>query len=152
MDTDQERERGCAVDWLEHVGRHLVALSAGPATGTPADSSPAKSENVKGHRRKRSNGSNTSKSSIEAAIAEVTGEPMIKSSLNTQTITEPPWASDQLLLQWLIEEGLVERNQNQGINEKCQWILVDRGVASEAAMVRRASGEDEERDAEGEME
>ena len=131
---EQERERGCAVDWLEHVGRHLVALTG----GTPISASGSmKAEDAcegdkKGHRRKKS-GSGASKSSVDAALKDD----------SEREFTEPPWAEDTLLLEWLIDEGLVEQSN---IRKEMKWVLVDRGIASEAAMTRRS-----EKDAMGDL-
>lgn len=157
-DADQERERGCAVDWLEHVGRHLVAMASAPVNGS-ATTSPIKPEDgteenkAKGHRRKRSGGSGSSKTSIDAAIAEVTGIDE-KKPVDPSSFTEPPWAEDELLLKWLIEECLVEESTTKEANGKTKWTLVERGIASEAAMTRRQSNdhEDAERDADGDTE
>lgn len=144
-DADQERERGCAVDWLEHVGRHLVALTSSTTSGSPTVHTPVKVEepvddnnnnNAKGHRRKRSGGSNASKSSADAALSEQKKP----SHTDLQSFSEPPWADDELLLSWLIEEGLVEESNGKGPNK---WTLVDRGIASEAAMTRRHGGEED---------
>ena len=154
-DADQERERGCAVDWLEHVGRHLVALT-GTSTTCPSNATPTKAEDstekIKGHRRKRSNGSNGSKSSMDVSTDTQNSDSHNK-DFDPSSFTEPPWADDQLLLTWLIEEGLVEESNNKN---NSRWTLVDRGVASEAAMTRRQSNENAdvkmEQDAEGELE
>ena len=122
----QERDRGCSVEWLEHVGRHLVAMSGGSPTSPSEEKCEAEAK--KGHRRKKS-GSKGSSSDISVDMKKADG------------VTEPPWESDELLLTWLVQEGLVEQRVGGG------WVLVDRGVASEAAMCRR-----EERDAKGDVE
>ncbi|KAL9051386.1 MAG: hypothetical protein Q9162_006040 [Coniocarpon cinnabarinum] len=125
---EQERDRGCAVEWLEHVGRHLVAMtSSSPSTSpTTTNASPEK----KGHKRRKSGSKSDGEISVQSDAAA--------------GFTEPPWERDGMLLDWLVEEGLVERGENG------DWIIVERGLASEAAIARKE--ERGERDAEGDLE
>ena len=147
-EIDQERERGCAVDWLEHVGRHLVALT-GSTSGSPTANTPVKVEDAnddtkaKGHRRKRSGESTTSRTSTDAGANDV--DDRKSAHADAQSFSEPPWVDDGLLLSWLVEEGLVEEANGKGPNK---WTLVDRGIASEAAMTRRHGEEEREGEAE----